>query len=281
MRRGLDWYKREQRAILESIRSARMTDRQAAIYNIILDLIYDGGGETPDDPKHISGYLSNVGTAAARATIQQLVDMGKVFRVGGNLHQKRAETEAKTRRKLSETRAEIGRKGGISSGNARTKSRENNDVAEANASSKREAEKEREKEEEKNTPPYPPLAAVAAAPSALVCEFDRIWPHYPRHVGVGAARKAWAKARAKASYEEIAASLRVFIPAIKGTPIDKIPHLATWLNQERWKDDHTHAVNRPRSSSEDLANIASITAADDLAAIFGALPKPYLKAIGS
>lgn len=147
MRRGLDWYKREQRAILDAIRAAKMTDRQAAIYNIVLDLIYDGGGETPDDPRHIGSYLSNVGQAAARTTIQQLVDMGKLTRADGMLHQKRAENEAKTRGNLSETRAEVGRLGGISSGVSRRKAKENNALDEASASTKHEAEKRESREE--------------------------------------------------------------------------------------------------------------------------------------
>lgn len=165
MKRGLDWYKREQRSILDAIRAARMTDRQAAIYNIVIDLIYEGGGETPDDPKHIASYLSNVGQAAARTTIQQLIDMGKIFRVGEMLHQKRAENEAQTRENLSETRAKTGRLGGISSGKSRRERRENNNLAEANASSKTEAEKRREREDtgrgvararEDNSPQPPP-----------------------------------------------------------------------------------------------------------------------------
>jgi hypothetical protein len=148
MKRGLEWYKRQPRSWLDGIRAARMTERQAAIYGIIVDLIYDGAGETPDDPKHIASYLSNVGQAAVRTTIQQLIDMGKLWRVDGMLHQKRAENEAQTRRNLSETRAEIGRLGGISSGNSRRRSSENNDLGEANASSKHEADKRRVREEE-------------------------------------------------------------------------------------------------------------------------------------
>jgi hypothetical protein len=148
MKRGLDWYPREQRAILDSIRAARMTDRQAAIYNIVIDLIYDGAGETPDDPRHIASYLSNVGQAAARATIQQLVDMGKLTRIGDMLHQKRAENVAKTRQNLRETRAEAGRLGGISSGKMRRADNENKTFTEASASSKDEAEKRREEKKE-------------------------------------------------------------------------------------------------------------------------------------
>ena len=149
MRQGLPWYRREPRAFLDGCRAARLTERQFAVYTIVLDLIYDHGGETPDDPKHIASYLADTGTAATRKAIQQLVDIGKLFRVGDMLHQKRAENEAETREKLSETRAKTGRLGGVSSGNSRRQVKENNTIAEANASSKREAEKRREDKEER------------------------------------------------------------------------------------------------------------------------------------
>jgi hypothetical protein len=126
-----------------------MTERQIAVYTVIIDLIYDHGGETPDDPKHISSYFADMGTASARNTIQQLVDMGKVYRIGDMLHQKRAENEAKTREKLSETRAKVGRLGGVSSGFSRRAGNDNNNISEASALSKHEAEKEKIREEEK------------------------------------------------------------------------------------------------------------------------------------
>jgi len=129
MRRGLEWYKREPRAFLDGCRAARLTERQFAVYTIIIDLIYDHGGETPDDPKHIASYLSDLGTAAVRNAVQQLVDMGKVFRVGDMPHQERAENQAQTREKLSETRANVGRLGGVSSGNSRRLTKENDAAA--------------------------------------------------------------------------------------------------------------------------------------------------------
>jgi hypothetical protein len=82
MKRGLDWYAREPRSFLDGVRAAKMTARQVVIYGIIIDLIYDGGGETPDDPKHIASYLSDMGAAAVRATVEQLIAMGKIYRVG-------------------------------------------------------------------------------------------------------------------------------------------------------------------------------------------------------
>lgn len=147
MRRGLQWYKREPRAFLDAIMAARMTARQAVVYTIILDLIYDHGGETPDDPKHVASYLSDIGAAAVRNSIEDLVAMGKLSRCGGMLIHKRAENEAKSQRKLSENRAEIGRLGGVSSGFSRSKSHDNNTLTEANASNEPKAEIEIDRDE--------------------------------------------------------------------------------------------------------------------------------------
>lgn len=110
-----------------------------------------------------------------------------------------------------------------------------------------------------------PLTSPAA-------EFDRIWPHYPRRVGVGDARKAWLKARRAASFDEIAGPLREFIRVVRGTDPEHIPHFATWLNGERWKDEQSHARNGPRSSTDDLRGLATISATDDLNRLW-AIPK--------
>lgn len=144
MKRGLDWYQREPAAFLDAIRAAKMTDTQAAVYAIVVDLLYLTGGETPNDPRYIAAHLSNVGAAKAKATIQQLVDMGKLTVVGDMLHQKRAENEAQTRKNLSVIRADAGRLGGIQSGVSRQKAKENSETGEAIASTKTEPEKRRE-----------------------------------------------------------------------------------------------------------------------------------------
>jgi uncharacterized protein YdaU (DUF1376 family) len=279
MKRGLDWYKREPAAVVDAIRAARMTDSQAAVYNLVLDLLYMTGGEQPNDPRYIAAHFSNVGPAKARKTIDELVGMGKLSLVGDMLHQKRAENEAKTRRERSEKCAVSGRLGGIQSGVSRRNSNEINDTHEANASSETSAEKREIREEKRVVPPLTPPALVPigkAAPSALVSEFERVWPYYPRRVGVGQARKAWVRARAKAGFEEIAAPLREFIRATKDTPIDKVPHFATWLNGERWRDNQAHAANRSPTSSDDLRALSTISATDDLARLMG----PQIKAIG-
>lgn len=144
MKRGLDWYKREPASMLDAIRAARMTDTQAAVYNVVLDLIYLTAGETPNDPRFIAAHFSNIGAAKARRTIDELIEMGKLDVVGDMLHQKRAENEAETRKNLREIRADAGRLGGVRSGISRRKSNEINETGEAIASTKPEPEKRRE-----------------------------------------------------------------------------------------------------------------------------------------
>jgi hypothetical protein len=141
--------------MLDAIRAAKMNAVQAAVYNVAVDLIYAGGGETPNDPAYFSAHFSDITATKAKRAIAELIDMGKLYLIGGMLHQPRAENEAKTRQELSELRAEFGRRGGISSGKSRAKSgahpNEINDITEAYASSKTEAEKIREDKKERET----------------------------------------------------------------------------------------------------------------------------------
>ena len=102
----------------------------------------------------------------------------------------------------------------------------------------------------------------------LLDEFERFWKYYPRKVGKGAAKKAWIKARAKTYLEEIAIPLKHFVQAINGTEMSKIPHAATWLNQERWLDDQSHANNGNLTAEADIASLGAEPAEDNMAALF-------------
>jgi len=117
-----------------------------------------------------------------------------------------------------------------------------------------------------NNPPTP-----QGGQDDLENEFSRLWEYYPRKVGRGAAEKAFIKARKKTSLADIAIPLKEFKANLNGTPMDKIPHCATWLNQERWLDDQTHAANRSRTSENDLAGLG-VKANDDLGNLFNERP---------
>ncbi len=121
-------------------------------------------------------------------------------------------------------------------------------------------------EEDKGSSPTP-ARKRAEGVSGIAAEFEKVWPHYPRLVAKGNARKAWATARKKVLFEEIAGPLRLAIKAWRGTPVDKIPHFASWLNGECWLDNPEHAANRPRTSTEDLDRLSRISLQDELAAL--------------
>jgi len=70
--------------------------------------------------------------------------------------------------------------------------------------------------------------------------FASLYDFYPRHVGRQAAQKAWDKLRPSPEVmSAICDAMKIqkaYWEAV-GTPKDKIPHLATWLNGRRWEDD--------------------------------------------
>ncbi len=144
-RRGANWYPREPHAYLGGVRG--LPSKLHAVYSVILDLVYDGGGECPNDPKWISGWFSDLGPASVRRAISDLCDIGKLAVEGESLTNKRATIEAKTDRETREKRRESGRKGGQISGERRAeksvRSNENKDLGEASASTKNEAEQSR------------------------------------------------------------------------------------------------------------------------------------------
>lgn len=70
-------------------------------------------------------------------------------------------------------------------------------------------------------------------------DFDAFWSEYPRKVGKGAAKKAFEKARKKATLESLVSAVRRQKCGSQWTKDDGrfIPNPATWLNQERWEDE--------------------------------------------
>jgi hypothetical protein len=73
--------------------------------------------------------------------------------------------------------------------------------------------------------------------------FDEFWERYPRKVGKGQARKAYAKAVRIAGHDAIMFGLSQQIPTMNASEKQFIPHASTWLNGERW-DDEPEQPNR-------------------------------------
>lgn len=71
--------------------------------------------------------------------------------------------------------------------------------------------------------------------------FEDFWKAYPRKIGKTQASKSWEKISiSEEVYHQIMAGLDNYIKyEWKGKEMKYIPHAATWLNQERWKDEVT------------------------------------------
>ena len=115
----------------------------------------------------------------------------------------------------------------------------------------------------------PIAGGLHQACESLNDEFEQVWAHFPRKVGKGAARSEWVKARRKVTYAAITGPLGFWIKLQRGTPTEKIPHFRTWLHQERWTDDQTHARNRAETTSDRLDRLGEICAQDPCNQIAG------------
>ena len=75
--------------------------------------------------------------------------------------------------------------------------------------------------------------------------FDVFWNLYPRKIAKAHARKAYDLALKKESAIKINEGLISMVNAHKHTELKFIPHPATWLNGELWKDEdlHEHQTN--------------------------------------
>lgn len=185
MKHGSEWYKREPTAYLGGVQG--LSTKQHAVYSVILDLIYQHGGSINDDPKWISGWFSDMGSAAVRRTIEDLIDLGKLHREGDQLTNLRAKNEAKTREKLRENRQETGRKGGVSSAKLRASNNENNNLDQPIGSPR----EEKRREEATTTVPKsgdpretdPPPEAAAARETKSEMPIDDLYAEVLAAVG--------------------------------------------------------------------------------------------------
>jgi hypothetical protein len=79
--------------------------------------------------------------------------------------------------------------------------------------------------------------ARSQKPDIYKLRFDEWYEIYPRHVGKGAAEKAYAKALKDVDPETLIERARRFAAKPPDDP-KFIPHPATWLNQKRWEDEN-------------------------------------------
>lgn len=132
---GADWYKREPIAYLADTQG--LSSKEHAVYSIVLELIYVHGGEINNDPRWISGWISDMGSAAVSNALKALASRSSISLeiTPEKISQKRAKAEAKTKANLREVRRENGKIGGIKSGETRKILSENGEKTEKKRSS--------------------------------------------------------------------------------------------------------------------------------------------------
>lgn len=128
--------------------------------------------------------------------------------------------------RLSQRRSEAGRRGGENKGQAIAKQTEASAKQTKASAKQNEADKIRldkirleeieKKEEKKNT----------------CVIFDQFWALYPRKTSKQSALKAFAKLKDEDQQKAINNVARLY----SDTPVEFIPHAATYLNQARWED---------------------------------------------
>lgn len=87
--------------------------------------------------------------------------------------------------------------------------------------------------------------------------FERFWAAYPRKVGKGKARTAFAKALRLTTLDTMLTALawQRTQPQWLKDGGDYIPHPATWLHQERWDDE---APTQPQVKERTARNLAAV-----------------------
>jgi hypothetical protein len=90
-------------------------------------------------------------------------------------------------------------------------------------------------------PPIVPPRGTSVRPiqdgwGKVADEFERVWEDYPRKVGRGAAVKAFERAVRKVDKMTFTEGYVRSLIVWEKSDLQFVPHLATWLNQERWAD---------------------------------------------
>jgi len=78
-------------------------------------------------------------------------------------------------------------------------------------------------------------------------QFNEFWAVYPRKKGKGQARRAFEKALEKTDLETIIAGVEAYIEHEDMSDPQFVAHPSTWLNGERWEDEHVEAKVVPKS----------------------------------
>lgn len=216
----LHWYKRDPDAALAGMAELTLVERGA--YNSIIDLLYSRSGNVPDDDVLVARMIG-CHWREWKAVKGRLIARGKIRLEGGKITANRVQEALKEAADFSQEQSRRAAKRWHKP--EKNNKNNSNDMPLGNAST--------------TTPTPTPTIESAYADSSMRKEpdddFIEWYAAYPRHVGKGAAARAYRSARKKVD----AATLLVGAERAAAQAGDPqfIPHPATWLNGERWLDD--------------------------------------------
>ena len=245
---GPDWYRWYPSKWLTGV--MLLTPEERGVYDTIINIILDRGS-CPDSEDDLV-RICNCQRRKLRRIIDTLIERGKIERFDGCFAQVRAEKE----RKSSETFSKVQQ-------NRALKRWHGNDLADAivgnanhNHNHKKDSNVGVRKQPTEQTRPN------GHAKPDVDAEFESWWllwtiPGTKR--SRGQALKAYRTARKTTERHILAAALEQHVRrwVREGTDLRYIPHPATWLNGERWRDDILGAAPQRRrrgNTAEDLLN---------------------------
>jgi hypothetical protein len=144
-------------------------------------------------------------------------------------------------RLMREKKAEAGRIGGLASGKARSTTASTRQAGASGGASRlvepptRPVPKSKNKNSSSTATPSTERPRVTPG-SDDDKQFARFWDAYPRRIGKGQARKAWAKAVKTTDPETIIEAASRFTVLRGNEDPQFTAYPATWLNGERWTD---------------------------------------------
>lgn len=234
------FYKHDIAAWMDGTES--LSDRAYRAYHVIVQLIYLNEGPIALNEHGIAGRCKQ-SIRTFRASLQELLDAGKLAILDGRLTNSRADKELE---KIDVNRLNAG-KGGMNAHKQRShtgKPLKSLDVDQApleRPPSLIDKTRLEERREEINTSP--------AAPN-IEAEFSEFYAAYPKHVGRPHALKAYRRVRKKLSAQQLLEIAKAAAVRFAGTDHQFIPQPSTFLNGERWLDEEPNGL-RVASTPED------------------------------
>lgn len=209
---------------------------ERSIYRDLLDLYYDTEAPIPAETNWVCRRI--LATTKEEREAVDLV-LSEFFYLDGDVYRNaRCDAEIEAYRERRERAKANGRKGGRPVGDGKTQPVISG-IPEG--TQKKTNQNQNQNQNQGNTPKAPKGGKLGVSADLVALFEEEFWPRYPRKEAKPKALEAFAKAIPKA-----ADGCREILMGLERAKRSEqwqrdggkfIPHAATWLNQERWKDN--------------------------------------------